>query len=75
ALITTAGGLVVAIPAMVMHRWFQRHIVTMTVEMEQQAIKLVDIVHGDREVDFQERPVKEAAPAAQAKGGKKGKVA
>lgn len=56
ALITTAGGMVVAIPAMIMHRWFQRHIVTMTVEMEQQAIKLVDIVHGDREVDFQPRP-------------------
>jgi len=54
ALITTAGGMVVAIPAMVMHRWFTRHIQTLTVEMEQQAIKLVDIVHGDREVDFQE---------------------
>lgn len=55
ALITTAGGLVVAIPAMVLHRYFTRHITTMTVEMEQQAIKLVDIVHGDREVDFEER--------------------
>lgn len=53
ALITTAGGLVVAIPAMVMHRYFVRHIASVTVEMEQQAIKLVDIVHGDREVDFQ----------------------
>lgn len=74
ALITTAGGLVVAIPAMIMHRWFQRHIVGMTVEMEQQAIKLVDIVHGDREVDFQDRAAAEAAPAP-AKPGKKGKVA
>jgi biopolymer transport protein ExbB len=55
ALITTAGGIVVAIPAMVMHRYFTRHITTITVEMEQQAIKLVDIVHGDREVDVQER--------------------
>ncbi len=55
ALITTAGGMVVAIPAMVMHRWFTRHVQSLTVEMEQQAIKLVDIVHGDREVDFQER--------------------
>lgn len=55
ALITTAGGIAVAIPAMVMHRWFTRHIATITVEMEQQAIKLVDIVHGDREVDFQEK--------------------
>lgn len=54
ALITTAGGLFVAIPAMIMHRFYQRHITTMAVEMEQQAIKLVDIVHGDREVDFQE---------------------
>jgi len=59
---------------MIMHRWFQRHIVGMTVEMEQQAIKLVDIVHGDREVDFQERPAADAAPAP-AKSGKKGKVA
>ena len=57
ALITTAGGLFVAIPAMIMHRYFVRHISTMAVEMEQQAIKLVDIVHGDREVDFQEQAV------------------
>lgn len=55
ALVTTAGGLVVAIPAMIMHRYFLRHIDSLTVEMEQQAIKLVDIVHGDREVDFRER--------------------
>lgn len=55
ALVATAGGLVVAIPAMVMHRYFLRHIATLAVEMEQQAIKLVDIVHGDREVDFQEK--------------------
>lgn len=54
ALVTTAGGLFIAIPAMVMHRFFIRHIANMAVEMEQQAIKLVDIVHGDREVDFKE---------------------
>ena len=57
ALMTTAGGLFVAIPAMIMHRYFVRHISTMAVEMEQQAIKMVDIVHGDREVDFQEQAV------------------
>ncbi len=37
--------------------------------MEQQAIKLVDIVHGDREVDFQERAPSDkvvAKPAAKA---------
>jgi len=54
ALVTTAGGIFVAIPAMIMHRYFIRHITTVAVDMEQQAIKLVDIVHGDREVDFQE---------------------
>lgn len=69
ALITTAGGIIVAIPAMVLHRWFHRHIQNMTVEMEQQAIKLVDIVHGDREVDFQERaPAGKPAAKAPAKG-------
>jgi biopolymer transport protein ExbB len=54
ALVTTAGGIFIAIPAMVMHRFFVRHIESMAVEMEQQAIKLVDIVHGDREVDFRQ---------------------
>lgn len=62
ALITTAGGLVVAIPAMVMHRYFTRHLASLTIEMEQQAIKLVDIVHGDREVDVEQKPAR-AAPA------------
>lgn len=78
ALITTAGGMVVAIPAMVMHRGLTRHIQGLTVEMEQQAIKLVDIVHGDREVDFQERaqPGKPAkAPAAPRASKDKEKVA
>lgn len=67
ALITTAGGIAVAIPAMVMHRYFMRHITSITVEMEQQAIKLVDIVHGDREVDFQDK-------AAAGKGGREAKA-
>lgn len=55
ALITTAGGLIVAIPAMVVHRYFQRHIAGLAIDMEQQALKLVDIVHGDRGVDVQEK--------------------
>ena len=48
ALITTAAGLSVAIPALVLHRHFERHIDTLVVEMEDQAIKLVDALHGDR---------------------------
>lgn len=48
ALITTATGLSVAIPAMFFHRFFVRRVDEITVAMEQQAIHLVDIVHGDR---------------------------
>ncbi|WP_241146757.1 MotA/TolQ/ExbB proton channel family protein [Amnimonas aquatica] len=54
ALVTTASGIAVAIPAMIMHRYYLRHIQTLTVSMEQQAVKLVDMLHGDREVDVRE---------------------
>ncbi|GAB1265154.1 MotA/TolQ/ExbB proton channel family protein [Aurantivibrio infirmus] len=52
ALITTAAGLVVAIPAMVSHRYFQRRVDSLVVTMEEQAIKLVDALHSDRRVDI-----------------------
>lgn len=54
ALVTTASGIAVAIPAMIMHRYYLRHIQTLTVSMEQQAVKLIDMLHGDREVDVRE---------------------
>lgn len=47
ALITTASGLCVAIPAMIMHRYFQRRIDAIVVTMEQDTIKLINAVHGD----------------------------
>jgi len=50
ALITTAAGLVVAIPALICHRTLQRRVDEIVVFMEQEAIKLVDVLHGDREV-------------------------
>jgi len=52
ALITTAAGLSVAIPALVLHRYFQRKVDTLVLTMEQEAIKLVEMVHGERDVDF-----------------------
>jgi biopolymer transport protein ExbB len=52
ALITTAGGLSVAIPAVIMHRYFQRKVDNIVVEMEQETIKLVDALHGDRKVEL-----------------------
>lgn len=52
ALITTAAGLTVGIPALFFHRFFTRRIEEISINMEQQAIKLVDAVHGEREVDL-----------------------
>ncbi|GLS26451.1 MotA/TolQ/ExbB proton channel family protein [Marinibactrum halimedae] len=52
ALITTAAGLCVAIPAMMSHRFFQRRVDSLVVGMEQEAVKLVDALHGDRRVDM-----------------------
>ncbi len=51
ALITTATGLAVAIPTLIFHRHLQRKVDTLVVDMEQEAIKLVEIVHGEREAD------------------------
>jgi biopolymer transport protein ExbB len=48
ALITTAAGLSVAIPALIFHRFFLRRIDELIVTMEQEAGKLVEILQGDR---------------------------
>ena len=51
ALITTAAGLSIAIPALFLVGYFQRRVDELVVTMEQEAIKLVDIIHGDRDAD------------------------
>jgi biopolymer transport protein ExbB len=51
ALITTATGLTVAIPALIMHRFYSRRIDSVVITLEQETIKLVDALHGDRQVD------------------------
>ncbi|WP_339339066.1 MotA/TolQ/ExbB proton channel family protein [uncultured Oceanicoccus sp.] len=51
ALITTAAGIGVAIPALMMHRFYSGKIDSVIVTLEQQAIKLVDALHGDRKID------------------------
>ncbi len=48
ALYNTAFGLVVAVPSMIAYRHFRAKVDSFTIEMEQQAIKLVEIVHGER---------------------------
>jgi len=47
ALITTAAGLSVGIPALMFHRYFRGRVNELTVAMEQAAIHLVEYIHGD----------------------------
>ena len=48
ALYNTAFGIGIAMPALVFYRHFRATIDSFIVDMEQQAIKFVDIVHGER---------------------------
>ena len=48
ALYNTAAGIVVAVPAMIAYRYFRTKVDTLLLDMEQQAIKLVEILHGER---------------------------
>lgn len=74
ALITTAAGLTVAIPALFFHRFLLRRVDELVIGMEQEAIKLVEMVQGDREVDFGDAPAP-AAPAERAAARKEGRKA
>ncbi len=49
ALLTTAAGLTVAIPSLIFHRYFERLIDDYVLKMEEEALKLVDLMSGDRE--------------------------
>jgi biopolymer transport protein ExbB len=45
ALITTASGLSIAIPALMMHRYYVRRVDSIVVQLEQETIKLVNHMH------------------------------
>ncbi len=45
-----AAGLSVAIPALIFHRYFERRIEEFVIGMEQEALKMVEVFHGEREV-------------------------
>ena len=49
ALITTATGLAVAIPALIFHRALVRKVDDLIVSMEQAGAKLVDAIHSERQ--------------------------
>jgi biopolymer transport protein ExbB len=49
ALVTTAAGLIVAIPALMLHRYFTGKVNELVLGMEEQALKMVEVMHGERE--------------------------
>ena len=49
ALITTAVGLTVAIPALIGYRYYRTRVDTLVVDMEKEAIKLVEALHRRQE--------------------------
>jgi len=48
ALLTTAAGISVAIPSLIFHRYFRGHVNELVVNMEEEAMKLIEIMHGER---------------------------
>jgi len=48
ALYNTAFGIGIAVPSRILYRHFKNKVEGLVVEMEEQASKLVDIVHGER---------------------------
>ena len=50
ALYNTAFGLVVAVPSMVFYRYFRTKVDALLVHMQMQAVKLIEIIHGERDV-------------------------
>lgn len=51
ALITTAAGLAVAIPSLIVYRYFRGKVDMLVVRMEQEATKMIEVMHGEREQD------------------------
>ncbi len=49
ALITTAAGLSVAIPSLMFYRYFRGKVDMLVLKMEEEALKLVEVIHGQRE--------------------------
>ncbi len=50
ALITTAAGLSVAIPSLMFYRYFRGKVDNLVLNMEEEALKMVEVIHGEREV-------------------------
>lgn len=57
ALITTAAGLSVAIPSLIFYRYFRAHVDELSLEMEDEALRMIEVIHGDREAEAGPEPV------------------
>ncbi len=55
ALITTAAGLLVAIPSLMFYRYFRGRVDELVVAMEQEARAMVEVLHGERERERDDR--------------------
>ncbi len=53
ALITTAAGICVAIPALIFYRYFQSRVDYLVLKMEEDALRLVEGIEGDREGEIE----------------------
>lgn len=51
ALITTAAGLAVAIPALIGYRFLRTRVDSLVVQMEKEALKLIEAIHGGERRD------------------------
>ncbi len=49
ALMTTAAGLAVAIPSLMFYRYFEGRVVYLVLRMEEEALRLIDVIHGERQ--------------------------
>ena len=61
ALITTAAGLSVAIIALMFHRYFRGRVDEIVVKMEEEAIKMVDVLHNNRTTESSTGKTEKAA--------------
>lgn len=48
-LITTASGLAIAIPSLMFHRHFVAKVDDLALRMEEEALRLIEMLHGDRD--------------------------
>jgi len=63
ALITTAAGLSVAIPTLMFYRYFSGRVEGYVMTMEQEALKLVEVMQGERERESVEKTVNSGVAA------------